>query len=83
MEFGCRPYASWMDQLKLGFAFRLKTMAADRLPARVASARWLAVACKGVPAMHAGLVAAPERAADLTVTALAATLAWIRLPSKS
>ncbi len=54
MEFGCRPYASCMDQRKLEFAFRLKTVAADRSPIRVASARWPAVARKGVPAMHAG-----------------------------
>jgi hypothetical protein len=73
MEFGCRPYASWMDPRKLEFAFRLQTMAADRLPARVASARWPAVARTGVPAMHAGVVAALERAVDLKVTALAAT----------
>jgi hypothetical protein len=73
MEFGCRPYASWMDQRKLEFAFRLRTMAADGLPARVASARWPAVARTGVPAMHVGVVAALERAVDLKVTALAAT----------
>jgi hypothetical protein len=46
---------------------------ADRLPARVASASWPAVACAGVPAMHAGVVAALKRAVDLKVTALAAT----------
>jgi hypothetical protein len=40
MELGCRPYASWMDQRKLEFAFRLAVMGADRLPARVASACW-------------------------------------------
>ncbi len=75
MEFGCRPYASWTDQRKLEFTFRLTTMAADRLPARVASARcsWPAVARTGAPAMHAGVVAALERAVDIKVTALAAT----------
>jgi hypothetical protein len=55
MEFGCRPYASWMDQRKPEFAFRLTTMAADRLPARVVSASWPSVARAGVPAMHAGV----------------------------
>jgi hypothetical protein len=61
-----------MDQRKLEFAFRLKTMAADRLPARVASASWPVVARKGMPAMHAGVVSALEQAVDIKVPALAA-----------
>jgi hypothetical protein len=73
MELGCRPYASWMDQRKLEFAFRLATMmAADSLPARVASACWPRLARKGLPVLHAGVVIALERAVDLDVAPLAA-----------
>jgi hypothetical protein len=71
MELGCRPYASWMDQRKLEFAFRLAAMAADRLPARVASAGWPSRARKGAPALHSGVVAALERAVDFKVADLA------------
>jgi hypothetical protein len=72
MELGCRPYASWMDQRKLEFAFRLATMAADRLPARVAAASWPRQARQGLPGMHAGVVASLERAVGLNVAELAA-----------
>jgi hypothetical protein len=65
-------FASWMDQRKLEFAFRLATMATDRLPALVASACWRRLARKGVPALHAGMVAALERAVALDVAPLAA-----------
>jgi hypothetical protein len=35
MELGCRSYASWMDQRKLEYAFRLGRMSDDRLPRHV------------------------------------------------
>jgi hypothetical protein len=72
MELGCRPYASWMDQRKLEFAFRLAVMDADRLPARVASACWPRLKRKGLPSMHACVVAALEHAVGLTVAESAA-----------
>jgi hypothetical protein len=72
MELGCRPYVSWMDQCKLEFAFRLATMAADSLPARVAAARWPRLARKGLSGMHASMVASLERAVGLNVAKLAA-----------
>jgi hypothetical protein len=75
MELGCRPYASsWMDQRKLEFAFRLATMAANRLPARVASACWPRLARKGGPALRAAVVAALERAVAVDVAPLAAAV---------
>jgi hypothetical protein len=71
MELGCRPYASWMDQRKLEFAFQLATMeAADRLPARVAAASWPRQARKGLPSMHAGVAASLERAVGPNVAEL-------------
>jgi hypothetical protein len=68
MQLGCRPYVSWMDQRKLEFALRRATMAADRLPARVvAAAGWPRLARKGLPSMHAGVVASLEHAVGLNV----------------
>ena len=72
MELGCRPYASWMDQRKLEFAFRLAAMEADRMPARVASACWPRLARRGLPSMHACVVSALEHAVGLKVADLAA-----------
>jgi hypothetical protein len=62
MELGCRPYVSWTDQRKLELAFRLATMAADSLPAHVAAAGCPRTARKGLPSMHAGVVASLEHA---------------------
>jgi hypothetical protein len=61
-----------MDQRKLEFSFRLATMEADRLPARVAVASWPQLARKGMPCMHDGMVTSLERAVGLNVAELAA-----------
>ncbi len=67
MEFGCRSYASWMDQRKLEYAFRLGVMQADRLPRRVAEAAWPATSGPKHARLHEGLVQAIAVAAGVDV----------------
>jgi hypothetical protein len=72
-----------MGQRKLEFAFWLATMAADRLPAWVvAAAGWPQLARKGLPSMHAWVVASLERAVGLNVVGLAAAAGTSRASLK-
>ncbi len=58
MELGCKSYASWMDQRKLEYAFRLGRMSDDRLPRHVSKAAWPAAGGQCHERMHAGVVSA-------------------------
>jgi hypothetical protein len=69
MELGCRSYASWMDQRKLEYAFRLRQMSADRLPRHVAEAAWPTTGGQCHERMHAGLVSAIEAKTKVDVDA--------------
>jgi hypothetical protein len=71
MELGCRPYASWMDQRKLEYAFRLQRMSDDRLPRHVSEAAWPAVGGQCHERMHAGVVSAIEAKTKVDVHAAA------------
>jgi hypothetical protein len=72
MEFGCRSYASWLAQRKLEYSFRLRRMAEDRLPRRVAQAAWPAVGGGRHERMHAGLAQVLAVEVKLDVAAAAA-----------
>ena len=72
MELGCRPYASWMNQRKLEYAFRLRMMSHDRLPRRVAEAAWPMPGGQCHERMHAGIVAAIEAKTQVDVAAAVA-----------
>jgi hypothetical protein len=77
MALGCRPYNySWMDQRKLEFAFRLATMAADRLPARLDGSGRLAAFGPQRASQHTcwyhGMVASLEHSAGIEAAELAA-----------
>jgi hypothetical protein len=56
LEFGCRPYASWMAQRKLEYAVRLQRMPEGRLPSVVAGAQWTCAHGAKRPVMHTTVV---------------------------
>ena len=67
LEFGCRPFSSWMRQRVLEFAFRLGRMPAERLPAQVAAARWPLRQGSKRPELHEHRLTAAERVTALSV----------------
>ena len=69
LEFGCRPFSSWMRQRVLEFAFRLGRMPAERLPAQVAAARWPLRQGSKRPELHEHRLAAAERVTAVSVAA--------------
>ena len=73
LEFGCRPFSSWMRQRVLEFAFRLGRMPAERLPAQVAAARWPLQQGSKRPQLHEHRLTAAERVTAVSVAASVAT----------
>ena len=67
LEFGCRPYASWMTQRKIEYQFRIKRMPHHRLPSLVQRCVWQQSAAGKKPAMHSAQVQTAEKYAGVSV----------------
>jgi hypothetical protein len=73
LEFGCRPFSSWMRQRVLEFGCRLGRMPAERLPAQVAAACWPLRQGSKHPELHEHRLAVAERITAVSVAASVAT----------